>query len=199
LLTADEAIGADLTDLFNQLSGYSRHEGYRSLLVAPRSLRTGLVELIDAEAARGSEGRIVIKANSLVDEEVIDALYAASAAGTRVELVIRGICALRPQVAGLSEHIRVRSILGRFLEHSRVFSFGRSVWIGSADLMHRNLDRRVEVMSEVQDEVAKRRLQVALALLCRDDVRRWDLGSDGAWTACGQVDAQRLLIEDAGR
>ncbi|MDQ1688692.1 MAG: polyphosphate kinase [Frankiaceae bacterium] len=194
LLTADEAVGADLTDLFNQLSGYSRHDGYRSLLVAPRALREGIVGLIDEQAALGAAGRVVIKANSLVDEEVIDALYAASSAGAEVNLLIRGICALRPQCPGLSERIRVRSILGRFLEHSRVFVFGDAVWIGSADLMHRNLDRRVEVVARVRDELAVARLREALDLLCREDILRWELGSDGTWIRCGEVDAQQLLI-----
>jgi polyphosphate kinase len=199
LLTCDESVGADLTDLFNQLSGYSRHEGYRSLLVAPRTLREGIVELIDEQAGLGAQGRIVIKANSLVDEEVIDALYRASAAGARVDLLIRGICALRPGVPGLSDRIRVRSILGRFLEHSRVFSFGPAVWIGSADLMHRNLDRRVEVMTRVRDETAVARLHDTLALLCRDDVRRWELQGDGTWVRCGEVDAQLQLIDRTRR
>jgi polyphosphate kinase len=199
LLTADESIGADLTDLFNQLSGYSRHDGYRSLLVAPRTLREGIVALVDEQAALGPAGRITIKANSLVDEEVIDSLYRASSAGCQVDLVIRGICALRPGVPGLSERIRVRSILGRFLEHSRVFAFGDTIWIGSADLMHRNLDRRVEVVTRVCDDTAVRRLRDALELLCREDVRRWELESTGAWTRCGEVDAQRLLVDAVRR
>lgn len=156
LLTADPDIGADLTDLFNSLTGYSRKVAYRNLLVAPHSVRNGIIERIEREVAAhrdGGNGRIRLKLNSLVDEQVIDALYRASRAGVRVELFVRGICALRPGVEGFSENIHVRSILGRFLEHSRIIHC-RAVdefWIGSADMMHRNLDRRVEVMVQVKN------------------------------------------------
>src|ERR687895_177108 len=150
VLTADPTIGADLTDLFNSLTGYSRQTSYRSLLVAPYGVRRGIVRRVEdeIEAKReGREARIRIKVNSLVDEQVIDALYRASQAGGPVDVVVRGICALRPGRPGLSENIHVRSILGRFLEHSRVFHFAAAdeYWIGSADMMHRNLDRRVGV------------------------------------------------------
>ena len=152
-------MGADLTDLFNTLTGYSRQTNYRTLMVAPHGIRAGLIEKIRREVRHAGEGKpcgIRIKANSLVDEKIIDALYDASRAGVPVELLIRGICALRPGVPGMSETIRVRSIVGRFLEHSRVMSFDNGGepewWIGSADLMHRNLDRRVEVLLRVCDE-----------------------------------------------
>ena len=204
LLTCDPQIGADLTDLFNQLSGYSRHDGYKSLLVAPRSLRPGLVELIErqSELARaGQPSGIVIKANSLVDEEITDALYAASRAGVSVDLVLRSICALRPGIAGLSENVRVRSIVGRYLEHSRVFAFGppgdRELWLGSADLMHRNLDRRVEVVVHVCGPEAQQRLDHALGLMLDADVKRWDLSEDGSWVRRGSVDYQEQLVQAA--
>jgi polyphosphate kinase len=201
ILTADPRVGADLTDLFNTLTGYSRQTSYRQLMVAPHGVRSGLVEKIRREARHVAEGRpagIRLKANSLVDEKVIDTLYEASRAGVAVELFIRGICALRPGVPGLSENIRVRSIVGRFLEHSRVFHFrngGESEWwIGSADLMHRNLDRRVEVLLRVCEEDAQRRLQSMFDSAMADDVRCWQLGPDGAWTRRGDRDHQAGLI-----
>ena len=155
LLTAAPDIGADLTDLFNSLTGYSRKVSYRNILVAPHSIRTGIIERVEREVAANREtgnGRIRLKMNALVDEQVIDALYRASQAGVRVEIVVRGICALRPRTEGFSENIAVRSILGRFLEHSRIIHFNAidEFWIGSADMMHRNLDRRVEVMAQVE-------------------------------------------------
>ena len=153
LLSCDPALGADLTQLFNHLTGYSREVRYRKLLVAPRWMRHQIQDLIMGEAAFGSVGRITMKLNSLVDPGMIDALYSASAAGVRIDLVVRGICCLRPGVPGLSETIRVRSLVGRYLEHSRIFRFGNGsgpgrpvYFIGSADLMPRNLDRRVEVI-----------------------------------------------------
>ena len=204
LLTSDQQVGADLTDLFNQLSGYSRHDGYRSLLVAPRSLRAGLLDRIEQQAQLARQGLpsgIVIKANSLVDEELIDALYLASQAGVPVDLVLRSICALRPGVPGLSESVRVRSLLGRFLEHSRVFAFGapeaREFWIGSADLMHRNLDRRVEVVVRVSGVDARARLTEALDLALADDTKRWELSADGSWSPRGGVDYQEQLVQAA--
>ena len=156
LLTAAPDIGADLTDLFNSLTGYSRKMSYRNLLVAPYGVRKGIIERIDGEIAAhqdGGNGRIRVKANALVDEQVIDALYRASQAGVRVEVVVRGICALKPGAQGFSENIVVRSILGQFLEHSRIINFRAldQTFIGSADMMHRNLDRRVEVMAQVKD------------------------------------------------
>ena len=156
MLTADPTIGEDLTDLFNALTGYSRQTSYQSLLVAPYGVRRGIVRRIEDEIEahrEGKDARIRIKVNSLVDEQVIDALYRASQAGVPVDIVVRGICAIRPGREGLSENIHVRSILGRFLEHSRVFHFGAAdeYWIGSADMMHRNLDRRVEVLLRVAE------------------------------------------------
>ncbi|WP_138733497.1 RNA degradosome polyphosphate kinase [Modestobacter excelsi] len=201
ILTADPRVGADLTDLFNTLTGYSRQTTYRSLLVAPHSIRTGLLEKIRREARHVAEGKpagIRIKVNSLVDEQLIDALYQASQAGVPVELVIRGICTLRPGVPGLSENIRVRSIVGRFLEHSRVMHFANAGtpewWLGSADLMHRNLDRRVEVLLRVNDPAAQRQLQRVFDLDMAPDVRSWQLAGDASWTRTGDRDSQAELL-----
>jgi polyphosphate kinase len=188
LLTADPEVGADLTDLFNVLTGYSRQTAYRRLLVAPYGVRAGIVERIEQEIKHALEGRpglVQIKVNSLVDEEVVDALYEASRAGVRVDLVIRSICTLRPGVPGLSDNIRVRSIVGRFLEHSRVFRFGNDgdpeVWIGSADLMHRNLDRRVEALVRVTDPTAADELDSVLELAMSPDAAAFELQPDGTW------------------
>jgi polyphosphate kinase len=188
LFTADEDVCADLTDLFNVLTGYSRQTGYRSLLVAPFGVRSGIIDRIEREIEHvdaGGEGRVQIKVNSIVDEETIDALYRASRAGVRVDLLVRGICALRPGVPGLSENIRVRSIVGRFLEHSRVLRFGNSgdeeFWLGSADLMHRNLDRRVEAMVQVTDPDAEAQLRRVLDLGFAEDVACWELDGEGCW------------------
>ncbi|ORB32477.1 RNA degradosome polyphosphate kinase [Mycolicibacterium parafortuitum] len=191
LLTAAPDIGADLTDLFNSLTGYSRKETYRNLLVAPFGVRKGIIERIEREIAAtldGAEGRIRLKANALVDEQVIDALYRASQAGVRVEVVVRGICALKPGVPGFSENIVVRSILGRFLEHSRIIHF-RAIdeyWIGSADMMHRNLDRRVEVMAQVKDPRLTGQLNDIFESAADPRTRCWQLNSDGHWTALPQ-------------
>ncbi|MEV5506253.1 RNA degradosome polyphosphate kinase [Streptomyces orinoci] len=209
LLTADPQVGADLSDLFNRLSGYSRRETYRRLLVAPRSLRDGLISRIGREVANHREGRpasIRIKVNSMVDESVIDALYRASMAGVPVDIWVRGICALRPGVAGLSENIRVRSVLGRFLEHSRVFAFANGgepeVWLGSADMMHRNLDRRIETLVKVTDPTHRASLNRLLELGMSDRTASWHLGPDGEWTrqaadADGQPlrNVQEMLID----
>jgi polyphosphate kinase len=191
LLTAAPDIGADLTDLFNSLTGYSRKDSYRNLLVAPHGVRKGIIERIEREVAAtraGADGRIRLKANALVDEQVIDALYRASQAGVRVEVVVRGICALRPGDPGFSENIVVRSILGRFLEHSRVIHFSAidEFWIGSADMMHRNLDRRVEVMAEVKDPRLKAQLDEVFESAMNPATRCWELGADGSWTASPQ-------------
>ncbi|BCI52576.1 polyphosphate kinase [Mycolicibacterium litorale] len=188
LLTAAPDIGADLTDLFNSLTGYSRKDAYRNLLVAPHGVRKGIIERIEREVAAardGVDGRIRLKANALVDEQVIDALYRASQAGVRVEVVVRGICALRPGVSGFSDNIAVRSILGRFLEHSRIIHF-RAIdehWIGSADMMHRNLDRRVEVMAQVKDPRLTAQLNDVFESALDPATRCWELGPDGHWTA----------------
>jgi polyphosphate kinase len=191
LLTASPDIGADLTDLFNSLTGYSRKVSYRNLLVAPHSIRTGIVERVDREIAAHREhggGRIRMKMNALVDEQVIDALYRASQAGVQVQVVVRGICALRPGVEGFSENISVRSILGQYLEHSRIIHFGRSneFWIGSADMMHRNLDRRVEVLVQVKDPKLTTYLDELFESALNPSTRCWELGPDGQWTASPQ-------------
>jgi polyphosphate kinase len=191
LLTVSPEIGADLTDLFNSLTGYSRKVSYRNLLVAPHSVRTGIIERVEREIAAHREhggGRIRMKLNALVDEQVIDALYRASRAGVRVEVVVRGICALRPGAEGFSENISVRSILGRFLEHSRIMHFNRinEFWIGSADMMHRNLDRRVEALVQVKDPRLTAYLDDLFESALDPSTRCWELGSDGQWTASPQ-------------
>ena len=187
LLTASPEIGADLTDLFNTLTGYSRKDTYRNLLVAPQGIRRGIVERIDLEIAaarRGEDARIRMKMNALVDEQVIDALYRASLSGVKVEIVVRGICALRPGAEGFSENITVRSILGQFLEHSRIIHFNAidEFWIGSADMMHRNLDRRVEVLVQVKDPRLSAQLDTVFNSALDPATLCWELGSDGAWT-----------------
>ena len=198
LLTADPEVGQDLTRLFNQLSGYAPQSRFHRLLVAPRSVRSGLVERIEREAVAAREGReawVKFKVNSVVDETIIDALYRASQAGVKVDLVVRGICAIRPGVPGLSENIRVRSILGRFLEHSRIFAFANSggpaiadgpesgpeVFIGSADLMHRNLDRRVETLVRLVDPEQIAGLLDLIDVSMDDTTASWHLRSDGSW------------------
>ena len=191
LLTAAPDLGADLTDLFNSLTGYSRKVSYRNLLVAPNGIRKGILERIEREVAAHGQGRdslIRIKANAIVDEQIIDGLYRASQAGVRVEVVVRGICALRPGVDGFSENIAVRSILGQFLEHSRIMHF-RAIdefWIGSADMMHRNLDRRVEVMAQVKDRRITAYLDDVFESAMHPSTRCWELGPDGSWTAAPQ-------------
>jgi polyphosphate kinase len=205
LLTADDAVGADLTDLFNLLTGYSRQSSYRQLLVAPFTLLPRLCELIEREAA-AEDGRILAKMNSLVDPDIIEALYAASGSGTPVDLVVRGICALRPGVPGLSETIRVRSIVGRNLEHSRIFRFGSvargyDYLIGSADWMSRNLRRRVEAVVPVTDPALQARLEEVLQANLADDVLAWELGPDAVWT---KVPTERgiethLLLQERAR
>ncbi len=195
LLTAAPDIGADLTDLFNSLTGYSRKMGYRNLLVAPYGVRKGIIERIDAEIAAhqdGGNGRIRVKANALVDEQVIDALYRASQSDVRVEVVVRGICALKPGAQGFSENIVVRSILGQFLEHSRIINFRAldQTFIGSADMMHRNLDRRVEVMAQVKDPRLTAYLDEVFDSAMDPATRCWELGPDGHWTASPQAGHQ---------
>src|ERR687886_1035176 len=189
LLTCDPAVGDDLSRLFNQLSGYAPKTAYRRLLVAPRSLRSGLIDRIEREIANAEAGlpaAIRFKVNSIVDEAIIDALYRASQAGVPVDVVVRGICAIRPGVPGLSENVRVRSILGRFLEHSRLFWFAGGgdpvVYIGSADMMHRNLDRRVEALLRIKDPAHLAELAELLELSMDPGTASWHLGPDGAWT-----------------
>ncbi|WP_371828814.1 RNA degradosome polyphosphate kinase [Rhodococcoides kyotonense] len=188
LLTSSPEIGADLTDLFNSLTGYSRKSHYRNLLVAPYGVRRGIIERIEREVEHKQAGRnagVRLKANALVDEQVIDALYRASAAGVPIQVVVRGICALKPGVPGLSENIEVRSILGRFLEHSRILEFRGSeeFWIGSADMMHRNLDRRVEVMAQVKDPRLTAQLDDIFESALDPTTRCWVLQPDGSWAA----------------
>jgi polyphosphate kinase len=206
LLTCDEEIGADLSELFNVLTGYSLQRDYRQIVTAPHRLRDRILELIAEQTAAGSEGAITIKVNSLVDRRVIEALYEASAAGVRIDLVVRGISCIRPGVPGLSDQIRVRSIVGRFLEHSRIFRFGRAPrpvrhLIGSADLMPRNLDRRVEALTPITDPQAQARLDEILDLCLEDDVRAWEQ-HDATWrrveTRAGhdvQVRLQALALQ----
>jgi polyphosphate kinase len=210
LLTADPQVGEDVTDLFNHLTGYSRRTDYRRLLVAPAGLRSGLIRQIDGQvqlAREGKPARIRIKCNALIDEAIIDALYQASIAGVPIDLWVRGICSLRPGMPGLSETIRVRSIVGRFLEHSRIYAFGAGggdsddVWIGSADLMHRNLDRRIELLIRVTDPGYKTELRQLIDLAMDPKVSSWWLGSDGTWTRHHQgpdrvplIDLQEHLI-----
>jgi polyphosphate kinase len=202
LFSCDPDLGADLTDLFNHLTGYSHQGHWRKLLVAPVTLRPGLVRRIRTQAELGANGHITLKMNSLVDPQIIDELYAASQAGTPVELIVRGICCLRPHVPGLSENITVRSILGRFLEHSRLYRFGTGpdaeYLIGSADLMPRNLDRRVEAITPVSDPKLRSRLDEILSVNLADDTLAWELHSDGAYrkvTTTVGVETHKLLQE----
>ena len=185
ILSSDQDLGADLTELFNYLTGYSKQSRYKKLLVAPGTLRPALLDSIKREAD-APDGRIIIKVNNLVDPTIVQALYAASQAGTQIDLIVRGICCLQPGVAGLSENIRVRSIVGRYLEHSRIMRFGSDArgpdyFIGSADVMQRNLDRRVEAVIPVSDPVLTARLQEILDVNLADDDLAWTLDAEGAW------------------
>lgn len=218
LLTSDSEIGADVGDLFNYLTGFSRQSDYRQILVSPVALRQKVLELIARQTDAGEAGRIVCKVNGLTDPEMIDALYAASRAGVPVDLAVRGLCSLRPGIPGLSETIRVRSIVGQFLEHSRIYRFGGSaddaphlhverasgtalplqLFIGSADLMERNLDRRIEVLAPVTDLELQARLLEILDLTFSDDVNTWVLHPDRTWERLRPVkgiDSQRRLKE----
>jgi polyphosphate kinase len=202
LLTADEDMGTDLGDLFNHLTGFSRHTDYRQILVSPVTMRDRVLELIEEQTAAGVSGRIVFKLNGLTDPAVIDSLYGASMAGVPIDLIIRGLCCIRAGVPGLSETIKVRSVVGQFLEHSRIFRFGGRdghapdddwsgpendqrpplrILIGSSDLMRRNLDRRIEVLAPVHDRKLIERLLEVLDLVLDDDTNSWELGSDGIW------------------
>ena len=189
LLTSREAVGEDLTRLFNQLSGYAPDASFRTLLVSPNGVRDGLIDYINREVEfkqQGKDARIRIKVNSLVDEKIIDALYMASQQGVDVEILVRGMCALKPGVAGLSENIKVRSVLGRYLEHSRAFAFNGggdpAVFIGSADMMHRNLDRRVEALVRLVQPDHIREINDLFDLAMSNDSASWGLKSDGIWT-----------------
>ncbi|MDP9848890.1 RNA degradosome polyphosphate kinase [Streptosporangium lutulentum] len=201
LLTADRLVGEDVTDLFIHLTGYSNHSAYRRLLVAPHSLRGGLLARIEREISHqeaGRPARIRMKTNSLVDEPIIDALYRASQAGVPVDLWVRGVCTLRPGVPGLSENIRVRSVLGRFLEHSRIYEFGHGrrpeIWIGSGDVMRRNLERRVEALVKVASQQQRVYLSELLDRGMSDDTLTWWLNSDGTWTKHRGDDLHTHLI-----
>jgi polyphosphate kinase len=188
LLTCDDQIGADVADMFNQLTGFARPGAFRRVLVAPAHMRDGIVEEIDRTIAAkegGASARIAMKMNSLVDKRCIRALYRASQAGVEVDLNIRGICCLRPGLEGISENIRVHSVVGRFLEHSRIYAFERNgeqtIYIGSADLMPRNLDTRVELLAPVRDEGLRGELLDTLERCMADDTNAWTLGPDGEW------------------
>ncbi|AIY01763.1 polyphosphate kinase [Arthrobacter sp. PAMC 25486] len=198
LLTADNQVAEDLSKLFNQLSGYAPKTSFDRLLVAPRSVRSGLIDRIDTEIANKKAGlpaRVRIKVNSMVDEAIIDSLYRASQAGVEVGIVVRGICSLRPGVPGLSENITVRSILGRFLEHSRVFTFANGgdpvVYIGSADMMHRNLDRRVEALVQLSNPEDIADVNSLLGRYLDPGTASWHLDSDGEW--------KRHHLDDEGK
>lgn len=212
LLTCDPVVGQDLTRLFNQLSGYAPKSSFHRLLVAPRTVRTGLIQRIRREedaALAGKEAWIKIKVNSIVDEKTIDALYRASQAGVKIDIVERGICALKPGVPGLSENIRVRSILGRFLEHSRIYAFcnadgpqigegpasGPEVYIGSADLMHRNLDRRVEALVRVTAPEQIDELIKYVDLQMADSTMSWHMQPDGTYVLHTKDDEGRPLVD----
>jgi polyphosphate kinase len=218
LFTSDEDIGADLGDLFNHLTGFSRHADYRQILVSPVNTRDRIIELIEEQAAAGPAGRILCKLNGLTDPAVIDALYGASMAGVPIDLIVRGLCSIRPGIPGISETISVRSVVGQFLEHSRIYRFGHPepeshdwsvpiedgsiedswsrgpsladpnedrsrlrIYIGSSDLMRRNLDRRIEVLAPVNDRRLVARLLEVLDLSLADDTNSWELDVDGVW------------------
>ncbi len=209
LLSASDALGADVSELFNMLTGFSRQREYRALLVAPVTLRERLIALIDREAANAREGkpaRIVAKMNALVDGQVIDALCEASNAGVKMDLLVRGICCLRPGVPGESERIRVVSVVGRFLEHSRLWRFENGgdpeYYLGSADWMPRNLDRRVEAMVPILDRALHSRLEAVLNVFLADNRQAWDLHADGSWVQRHAGDgeqraSQQLLLADS--
>jgi polyphosphate kinase len=204
LFSADSVLGADAIELFNHLTGYSRQRSWRRMMVAPVGLRSSILELVKRESML-PDGRIVMKMNSLVDEEIINALYDASGAGTEIDLIVRGICCLRPGVPGQSEHIRVRSIVGRFLEHSRIYRFGSEergadYFIGSADMMPRNLDRRVEVLVPVVDPALTDELAHVLDVELADDTLAWELDPMAHWSKVptdAGVDTHRRLMADA--
>jgi polyphosphate kinase len=189
LLTSSPQMGDDVSNLFNWLTGYSLKKAYRSIIVSPHETRQRMIDMIEREISvsrPNAPGHIVLKMNNLVDEAVIDSLYKASQRDVDVDLVVRGICALRPGVPGLSERVTVRSILGRFLEHSRIYYFrnegNEEIYIGSADMMHRNLDQRVETLVGLTSPQLKQRLKSVLALCFRDNRTSWTLDAEGGWT-----------------
>jgi polyphosphate kinase len=188
LFTCNPSLGADLRDLFNSLTGFEGARPYRELLVAPRSLRSGFLALIEREcahAAAGRPARIIGKMNAVVDDELIRALYRASSSGVQVDLIARGICCLRPGIPGVSENIRVISIVGRFLEHSRIWHFANGghgeYFLGSADWMPRNFDRRVEAVAPIDDRTLHPRLASLFATCLEDNRQAWELGADAVW------------------
>jgi len=204
--TCEDAIGSDATELFNYLTGYGHEPNYQVLLVAPHQLRDRMIALIEKEATFGGDGRITMKMNSIADPEIIEALYAASGAGVQIDIVVRGICCLRAGVKGISENIRVRSILGRFLEHSRIYRFEHGLsdneplhLIGSADMMGRNLDGRVEALVPLTHPKHRMWLDTVLGFLTDDEATHFRLGSDNTWHRAGSasfaVDAQQKLHE----
>jgi polyphosphate kinase len=202
LFTADDQVGRDLTRLFNELSGYAIEKKFKRILVAPLHLRKGLLRLIEKErrnALAGKHASVRIKVNSMVDEQIIDALYRASQAGVKVEVCVRGICSLKPGVEGMSENITVRSILGRYLEHSRIFAFHNDgdpvVYIGSADMMHRNLDRRVEALVRVSTPAHVKELNDLFTLSMSDTTSSWHLGPDGEWVRHNVGEDGKLLLD----
>ena len=202
ILTSREAVGEDLTKLFNHLSGYAPEATFKSLLVSPNGVREGLTELIEQEIAHhksGKKARISFKVNALVDEEIIDSLYKASMAGVPIDILVRGMCALKPGVPGLSETIQVHSILGRYLEHSRIFSFlgggDPKVYLGSADMMHRNLDRRVEVLVRLSEPEHVGSIQGMFELAMSKQVASWQLESSGNWLR-SQFDSEGTKMSD---
>jgi polyphosphate kinase len=202
LLTSRESVGEDLTKLFNHLSGYAPEATFKSLLVSPVGVREGLTDLIEQEIQlhkAGKKARISIKVNALVDEEIIDSLYKASNAGVPIDILVRGMCALKPGVPGLSETIRVRSILGRYLEHSRIFSFlgggDPKVYLGSADMMHRNLDRRVEVLVRLSEPNHVNSILEMFELAMSEQVSSWALESSGNWVR-SQFDSEGNTLSD---
>jgi polyphosphate kinase len=209
LITCDEAIGADISDLFNSLTGYSRQREYRRLVVAPVNMRERILEMITREtshARAGRPGRLIAKMNAIVDAEIIEALYAAGQAGVEIDLIVRGVCCLRPGVEGLSDNIRVTSIIGRFLEHSRIWMFGNDgapeYYFGSADWMPRNLNRRVEVVTPVANPLFQRRLQSVLEVCLADNRQAWDLHPDGSYVQRtpgdrGERATHRMLLRDS--
>jgi polyphosphate kinase len=202
LLTVRPEIGADVTDLFNVLTGLSRQRTFRRLLVAPHSLRSGFLELVEREvthAAAGRPARIVLKLNAIVDMPVIEALYRASSAGVDIDLIVRGACSIQPGIPGISERIRVRSIVGEFLEHSRIWGFenggDRQWFIGSADLMDRNLDRRVEAVVPVEDSDARARIAEIVELMLADDRRSWQLQPNARWVRTETLEGRAGTID----
>jgi polyphosphate kinase len=204
VLSSRPLLGGDLTRFFNYITGFSQPPHYQELVTSPGGIRDRVIDCIDEEALAGPDGRIVIKVNGLDDVAVMDALYRASQAGVPIDLIIRGICCLRPGVPGLSETIRVRSLVGRFLEHSRILRFGgtggrpASYYIGSADLRRRNLDRRVEAMIPVADPDAVVQLEEILELNLADDTQAWSLDPDGGWhripTTVGVATQDSLIV-----